>query len=167
MANQATHTAMHEQLNDLSDDTVEKLNDLIRINLDSEQGFSTAADRLEDPQIRAFFVECAAERKQQARTLAAEVRADGSEPEDSSSFAGQAHRWWLNLRDKISSTHNYAVLAEAERGEDSIKGLYEDVLKATAGSPVNDVLTHQYAAVKKRHDQVRDLRDRAKAAEDA
>jgi uncharacterized protein (TIGR02284 family) len=37
--------------------------------------------------------------------------------------------------------------------------LYEEVLKETAGSAVNDVLTRQYAKVKAGHDQVRDLRN--------
>ena len=53
----------------------------------------------------------------------------------------------------------YVILIEAERGEDHIKEAYEEVLKETAGSAMNDVLTDQYAAVKAGHDKVRDLRD--------
>ncbi len=53
----------------------------------------------------------------------------------------------------------YVILCEAERGEDHIKHAYEDVLKETAGSPLNHVLPQQYSIVKSGHDKVRDLRD--------
>jgi uncharacterized protein (TIGR02284 family) len=53
----------------------------------------------------------------------------------------------------------HAMLSEAERGEDYIKGKYEEILKGTAGSAVTDVLNRQYRAVKIAHDRVRDLRD--------
>ena len=59
----------------------------------------------------------------------------------------------------VTNGDAYVVLIEAERGEDHIKEAYEDVLKATAGSAMNDVLQAQYARVKAGHDKVRDLRD--------
>jgi len=64
----------------------------------------------------------------------------------------------------LSGGDAYAVLAEAERGEDQIKHAYEDVLQETAGSAMNDVLQSQYAIVKAGHDKIRDLRDAHKDA---
>ncbi|TWT39087.1 PA2169 family four-helix-bundle protein [Blastopirellula retiformator] len=61
------------------------------------------------------------------------------------------------------STDCYAILAEAEAGEDHIKHAYEDALKETAGSAMNDVLQKQYAQVKQGHDRIRDMRDAFKA----
>lgn len=63
------------------------------------------------------------------------------------------------MRSKLNSGDAYVILIEAERGEDHIKDAYEDVLKETAGSAMNDLLQSQYAKVKAGHDKVRDLRD--------
>jgi uncharacterized protein (TIGR02284 family) len=81
----------------------------------------------------------------------------------SGSWQAMFHRWWLDLRGSLSGGDAYAVLAEAERGEDKIKQMYEEVLKQTAGNPLSDVLHQQYIEVKKGHDRIRDLRDAAKA----
>lgn len=156
-------TTLQSNLNALSDETLHKLNDLIEINLDSREGFNHASEKIQSDRYRQVFREVARERQDQADKLQAQVRAGGEKPETDGSFAAQAHRWWISVRDAFSTSDNYAVLAEAERGEDKIKELYEEVLKETAGSPVNDLLQRQYAQVKKRHDQVRDLRDAEKA----
>lgn len=76
------------------------------------------------------------------------------------------HRWWLDLHGKLSGGDVYTVLAEAERGEDRIKAMYEEVIKETTGNPLNDVLHRQYAEIKKGHDNLRDLRDAVKVAQD-
>lgn len=148
----------------VSDETIEKLNDLIVINIDSEKGFRDAADKVHGADYKTLFLAIANERLDQGQQLQAEVRMEGDTPAETGSFAGKAHRWWLQVRKAVTSNDDYAVLAEAERGEDRIKHLYEEVLQETAGSPVNDLLTRQYAQVKQRHDQVRDLRDAVKAA---
>ncbi len=69
------------------------------------------------------------------------------------------HRTWINVRELLTSNDANAILSEAERGEDHIKSAYETVLRNTAGSAVNDVLTRQYAQVKASHDRVKMLRD--------
>ena len=59
----------------------------------------------------------------------------------------------------INENDSYLMLVEAERGEDAIKQASETVLRANAGSAMNDVLTRQYATIKSGHDRIRDLRD--------
>ena len=100
-----------------------------------------------------------------ASELQSLVDFNGEEAEDDGSVAAKTHRIWINIRSKINGGDPYVILIEAERGEDHIKEAYEDILKETAGSAVNDVLTAQYAKVKAGHDKVRDLRDAYKAAQ--
>ncbi len=146
----------------LNKETLSALQGLIKINTDSHEGFNTAADQLEgNARLGSFFRECAAERQTFARELQTIVGANAEEPADGGTAKGTVHRWWLEIRGTIQSGDEHAVLAEAERGEDAIKHEYEDVLKSNPGSAVNDVLQRQYAAVKRRHDQVRDMRDAA------
>tara|TARA_R110002072_G_scaffold14013_1_gene58386 strand:+ start:14458 stop:14760 length:303 start_codon:yes stop_codon:yes gene_type:complete len=92
------------------------------------------------------------------------VEFNGKEAEDDGSVAAKTHRIWINIRGKLNGGDATVILIEAERGEDHIKDAYEDVLKDTAGSAMNDVLTAQYAKVKAGHDKIRDLRDAYKAS---
>lgn len=148
---------------DLRDQTVKKLQNIIRYNIDSYDGFKAAAEAVDDGDLKRLFVALAQERSEMAGTLQEYVEYNGHEAEDDGSTAATIHRMWLKVRGMFSGGDNYALLAEAERGEDHIKEAYEDVLKETAGSAMNDVLQHQYALVKTRHDQVRDLRDAYKS----
>jgi uncharacterized protein (TIGR02284 family) len=152
-----------ETVGTLQPQTINRLNDLIRINIDSAQGFREAASVINDGSLRTRFEEFATQRDNNARELKQFVAWNDKEPEDSGSAAGAIHRWWLDLRAKAAGGDAKVVLSEAERGEDVIKHKYEDVLKDTAGSPVNTVLQRQYVEVKRGHDTIRNLRDTAKA----
>lgn len=143
----------------LHDETLEKLQELIEINIDSCEGFKEAADSIDNPTVSSLFAELARARAGFAGELQGFVRINHEEPEDSGTMTGTAHRLWLKFRSAINGGDPKVVLIEAEKGEDAIKEKYEDVLKETAGSAVNDILTRQYAKVKAGHDRVRDLRD--------
>lgn len=148
-----------ETATNLNKETIEGLQDLIEYNIDSGKGFKAAADKIEDAKIASFFRDCASEREAYARDLSRYVELNAREPKHSGTAKGTLHRWWLELRGTVQRGDEHAVLAEAERGEDSIKAKYEHVLKETAGSPLNSVLQKQFASVKARHDQVKAMRD--------
>lgn len=144
---------------DMSEDTVEHLSELIQINKDSVEGFEEAIKAANDSRVETLFREVMDERKDFAAELAAHVDINDGNEDPSGSIKGMAHRWWLQAHAAFASNNAIAVLKDAEAGEDEIKEKYEEVLKETAGSPVNDVLTRQYAKVKAGHDRIRDLRD--------
>lgn len=147
----------------LSDKVIAELQNLIQINIDSSRGFNEAAEQIEDPAIADLFRTLGTERSAFAAELQTYVAFNYEEPQDDGSVAAALHRAWIDIRSMISGGDNYAILAEAERGEDQIKEAYEKTLKETAGSAMNDVLQQQYAQVKAGHDQVRDLRNAYKA----
>ena len=144
---------------DLRDETVSKLQDLIQINIDSQQGFEQAAETIKDENVATLFRQIARDRNANSNELQRFVALNSETPEDDGSTLGAMHRWWLSARGALNGGDDYVVLIEAERGEDAIKHKYEDVLKETTGSPMNDVLTRQYATVKSQHDRIRDMRD--------
>ena len=143
----------------LGPSTIASLQALIRVNFDSQKEFNTAAESISDSAIAMLFRQIGQDRAANATELRREVAQNYEAPEDDGSVLGAAHRWWLSARGALSGGDDYAVLAEAERGEDAIKRKYEDILKETAGSAMNDVLMRQYARVKSQHDRIRDLRD--------
>ncbi len=151
-----------ETKTDLNEKTINKLQKLIRANIDSYDGFREAAEEVKDKELSALFHKLAVDRSAMAEELQRYVEWNGEEAEDDGSFAASVHRAWINVRGKLNGGDSYAILAEAERGEDHIKEAYEDVLEETAGSAMNDVLQSQYARVKKVHDQIRDMRDACK-----
>lgn len=155
---------MSDVLVTMSDRAAETVQDLIRLNIDAAEGFTAAADRVEDVRIAELFREYAAQRTSNAEELKASVAFNGEEPADSGTTRGTLHRWWLELRGTIAGGDTANVLAEAERGEDAIKQRYEESLKECAGSPIAELLMTQYRGVKAAHDHVRDLRDAYKAA---
>jgi uncharacterized protein (TIGR02284 family) len=143
----------------LNEATIDKLQELIRINIDSENGFLDAAHQVEDSNISAVFTELSAQRSQNAIQLQDFVQWNGEKPLDEGSYAAAMHRSWMDLRALLGGGEAHSILSEAERGEDQIKAAYEGALKETAGSAMNDVLTRQYAGIKAGHDRIRALRD--------
>lgn len=148
-----------ETKNSLEDATIDKLQTLIRANIDSYDGFREAADQIEDAALVTLFRELAQERSALASELQNYVDWNGAEAREEGSYAAAVHRAWIDVRSAVTGGDAANILAEAERGEDSIKNAYEDVLKDTSGSAMNDVLQKQYATIKAGHDRVRDLRD--------
>lgn len=149
----------HETKTDLHKTTIDKLQKLIRANIDSYNGFHESAEEINDAKLSQLFTEIGDQRSEMATELQKFVEFNGADAEDDGSIAAKTHRIWINVRSKISGGDPHAILAEAERGEDHIKAAYEDVLKDTAGSAMNDVLSGQYRSVKAGHDKIRDLRD--------
>ncbi|QEG00222.1 hypothetical protein Mal15_42920 [Stieleria maiorica] len=148
-----------ETKTDLNQTTIDKIQKLIRANIDSYNGFHESAEELNDAELTALFKKLGDQRSAMATQLQEFVEFNGKEAEDDGSVAAKTHRIWINIRGKLNGGDPHVILIEAERGEDHIKEAYEDVLKETAGSAINDVLTRQYAEVKAGHDKVRDLRD--------
>ncbi len=151
-----------ETIQSLTDETLLRVNDLVRVNVDSSEGFKTAANSIRNPSIASLFREIAAQRAAFGGELANYVEMNDEEAKDSASISGTFHRWWISARGALSGGNDYAVLAEAERGEDKIKERYETVLKHLLNSALLGVVSDQYAKIQRDHDRVRDLRDLAK-----
>ncbi|MCB1041283.1 MAG: PA2169 family four-helix-bundle protein [Acidimicrobiales bacterium] len=143
---------------ELDHDTIQHLQKLTQANIDSVNGFREAAERVEDRQVAELFRCLATDRAQFADQLSQYVAINNEQPPTEGSWLASLHRVWLDLRGRLSGGDASGILAEAERGEDYIKSAYEKALKETAGSPVNDVLLHQYRVVKEGHDRVREMR---------
>jgi uncharacterized protein (TIGR02284 family) len=146
----------------LSAATITQLQELIQANIDSRDGFRQAAEAVSDITLGSAFEQLAMERDAQAEELARYVAWNGEIARRDGSMVAAIHRTWMSVREMLTSDDRYAMLAEVERGEDSIKAAYEQALRDTAGSAMNDVLLDQYSKVKASHDRMRDLRDEYK-----
>lgn len=143
----------------LTPNTISNLQELIQINIDSRDGYRHAADATNDLTLQSVFVQTALDRDAQAGELARFVAWSGEYPREQGSVSAAIHRAWMSIREALSTDDRLTVLSEMERGEDTVKSAYESALENLAGTPVNEVLMQQYAAVTNTHDRIRDLRD--------
>jgi uncharacterized protein (TIGR02284 family) len=143
---------------------ISTINGLIETLKDGQKGFREASEAVKDSQLKLLFSEFSLQRSKFAGELQNEAISLGDHnPEDSSSTAGAMHRAWINLKSAITSQDDHAILAECERGEDSAVAEYKKAMEEKElSAPIREVVSRQYADVKRAHDRIRELRDAAK-----
>jgi uncharacterized protein (TIGR02284 family) len=130
---------------------------------DRQQGFKQAAEGVKDPQLKSLFNEYSQQRSRFATDLQNQAHSLGEpEPETSSSAAGALHRSWINLKSAVTRGDDHAILAECERGEDSAVEQYKKAVDDNLSAQLREIVSRQYAEIKKAHDRIRNLRDAAK-----
>lgn len=150
-------------------DTIEVLNDLIEYSKDGEKGFKASAEDVKNPELKAFFVQRAGECATAAAELQSEVRRLGGDPETGTSISGDLHRGWVNLKSMVTGKDETAVLNEVERGEDHALKAYKDgreklvKLGRSASDQTYALVEKQLQGVQRNHDQVKALRNAARA----
>lgn len=147
-----------------TEDTIDTLNDLIETSKDGEYGFRASAEYMRDPQVKQLFLNRADECARAVSELQALVVQCGGEAEDSGSAAGAMHRGWVAVKGTLAGYSDTAILEETERGEDVAMNSYRKALKSDLPPQVLTVVERQFEGVKRNHAQVRELRDRARAA---
>jgi uncharacterized protein (TIGR02284 family) len=150
-----------------SDQDIKILNSLITTTIDSALGFERAADDAKAGDFVATFRDFAEQRRRAVTSLQQSVRALGGEPNDDGSLKADLHRRWVDLRAALSGDGgDKAILAEVERGEDYIKGKYDEALADTALSETaREAIRTAYQSVRAGHDTASALKHRMEAAD--
>ena len=117
------------------DDTLDVLNDLLQTSKDGEAGFHACAEDLRDPQLKTAMLEQSRDCAAAADELERIVLELGGKPKDSTSFAGDLHRRWVDLKSLVTGKDEEAVLNECERGEDVAKHRYQAASPRPGPSP--------------------------------
>ena len=139
---------------------ISTLNNLIETLKDGQEGYKQSAGGVDDPQLKTLFDTLSLQRSKFAGELQREVISMGDgKPEDSGSASGAMHRTWINIKSAVTNRDRHAILAEAERGEDSAVAAYKDALEENLPAPVRELVARQQTEVKAAHDKIRNLRD--------
>lgn len=142
------------------------INDLIELNNDRIAGFEKALSDIDDENVdlKALFQDYATQSRKYTQELTVLVANYGGEVETGTSVAGTLHRVWIDVKALFGGSDRVSILSEAERGEDAIKKGYETAVRdgsiPTAAMPT---LIEQLQGVQFAHDNIKVLRDAAKA----
>ena len=142
-----------------NDQAVDHLQKLLGTVRDGETGFKEAAETADAASLKTLFQGRAAQRSKLATELETKISELGGQPRERGSVGAALHRTWLNVRDAVTGRDDYAVVAEAERGEDVAISNYQDALnEADLPADLRSFVQSQYDQVKSSHDEIRDLK---------
>jgi uncharacterized protein (TIGR02284 family) len=144
-------------MDDRNKTAIATLNNLIETCKDGAQGFSAAAEGLQNSSTKDLFRQFGRERAGCAEELRTEVKRLGGNPEDSGSVSGAMHRGWMNIKSAVTGQSDSAIIAEAERGEDVAVKTYQKALDSGLPPEVQSKVQRQFTQVKAAHDRVREL----------
>jgi uncharacterized protein (TIGR02284 family) len=133
------------------------LNDLIETCKDSQQGFNGAAEKVKDPEIHTLFLGLSLQRAEFAGDLQAEVTRIGGDPATSGSTFGALHRGWMGLKTALAADTDFAILDEAEKGEDAVVKNYIEALRKGLPSDLESIVSRQFREIQQTHRTIREL----------
>jgi uncharacterized protein (TIGR02284 family) len=111
-----------------------------------------------------------ASRAEQCKTAEAElvalIRAYGGTPADGGTASGALHRGWVHVKGSLGANSELSILESCERGEDTAVARYRKALKQNLPADVRAVVATQAEGAQRNHDQIRDLRNAARARDE-
>lgn len=130
------------------------LHNLIEICSDGSRGFQTAADHVNNPDLRALFVELADERRRFAADLTPHLQRMGGYAAIEGTSKGAVHRGWMTLMSLAPGNHDQALVVEAERGERAALTAYDNALAGFLPFAVDWLVEAQREAVRKAYERL-------------
>ena len=111
------------------EDTIEELNDVTRLMIDSFKGYTEAADEADDNDALAQeFVQRAERRSKMIAGIQDHVRALGGEPSTHGTMRGAVHRGWVNFANVFRDDERGAMSSVAN-GERFLAARIEDCIE--------------------------------------
>ena len=123
------------------------LNHLMETCKDGERGFRYAANHVQDPSVKALFLDIASQRERFATDLLPHAQRLGGASETDGTAAGALHRGWMTIKDVLTGHEDRAIIGEAERGEGTAVAVYKDAVEGMLPPTVRDLIERQYQDV--------------------
>jgi len=147
-----------------NDKTLSVLADLIETCKDGQKGYQDAAEHVKRSDLKTYFNEQMLERGRFAEELRQEQSRLGEpDKKPSGSMTGAIHRAWIDAKVALGGGDK-TILESVEAGEDTAKESYQKAVSSDLPENIAQIVRRQAVSVQRAHDQVKMLRDRAKAA---
>ena len=139
------------------DEVASVLNGLLETVRDGENGFRSAADGVDDAELKRLFLSLGAQRSEFASELESEIIRLGKEPAEHGHLAGALHRGWIDIKAAVTGKDEGAIISEAERGEDFAVKSFREALQKGLPAAIQVIVERQYTQIQEAHDHVRSL----------
>ncbi|MDH5823928.1 PA2169 family four-helix-bundle protein [Luteimonas sp. RD2P54] len=136
--------------------TTHSLNDLIGVTRDGREFYEEAAQKVQDPDLKALFTRLAGVKAAIVNELGGAVQAAGGTPEDSGTMAGGMRQMYAKLRAGLGDKE-YSYVAELEESEDRLlEAFRETAADNDTPAAARDIVTRLLPEVQACHDVMRD-----------
>jgi len=132
-----------------NDKTRENLKDIAELCIDGIQGYKDAAQKVDQDYLKSLFTSFAKEREGILNSINQELASLGAPAvtrgRTDGTALGSIHKFWLDLKAKLSSDNTESILEECKRGEKYILDEMDDVLKHQVEMPISSIQVLQDA----------------------
>jgi uncharacterized protein (TIGR02284 family) len=146
-----------------NEETIEILNDLVKINNDRIRGYEKAIENTDtlEAELRTLFARMIEESHEYNNELSEQVIKAGGQPADETSVPGKIYHAWMDVKATFSGQNTKSTLVACEFGEDAAQKAYAKALEKESPLPrdVYDIIARQKSMLRGSHDLVRQYRD--------
>ena len=146
-----------------TEDTIEILNDLVKINNDRISGYEKAIENTETPEaeLKTLYTRMVEESYEYNRELSEHVVKLGGEPATDTTVPGKIYHAWMDVKATFSGNDTKSTLAACEFGEDAAQKAYAKALEKDSPLPTDiyELIARQKTLLKGSHDLIRQYRD--------
>jgi uncharacterized protein (TIGR02284 family) len=149
-----------------TEETIETLNDLVRINHDRVDGYEKAAHQLEasDVDLKAMFMKMASDSKSYADELTNKITSLGGDSTSDTTVKGKIYRTWMDVKNVFTGSDRTSILESCEFGEDAAQRAYNEALdNDDLDVNTRQIIMDQKDKLKTAHDTVKRYRDMHKS----
>jgi len=101
-----------------NNEIISDLKGLINTLNDGKEGYESAAEITDSPELKSLFAGFATQRETYANELTAHIAQHGGHSEnESGGILGALHRTWIDIKQALSSKEDIAILSAIETGE--------------------------------------------------
>jgi len=111
-----------------SSNVTTRLNRLVSTAQDGVDGLGRAINDAQDPQLKATLRELRQNREHMAQELKAVLTRLGGDPTQSGTFAGAAHRAFIEVKEMVTGAGDEALIQECIRGDENAVNEFQDAL---------------------------------------
>ena len=110
-------------------EVINDLKDILQLVNDGKEGYQSAADATESPELKALFLKLSGERIVYAAELKDHIALHGEEAEnEDGGILGGLHRTWLTIKQALSSKEDKAILTAITTGEKAAIEKYDECI---------------------------------------
>ena len=124
------------------------LNHLIETCRDAERGLLVAADQVKSSELKRLFLGLAEQRHAFANDLLPHAQRLGGASVSDGTAAAALHRVWIQVKARLASDVDQAILEEAARGERYAMHAYDDAVAEMIPPDVRDLVEGQDLGVR-------------------